>query len=449
MGAPSKRAKQVRQASEFDPQRLAVSINPPKQGPSVYSWTLEDIRNARDEQMRGYFARPARLAESMRTDDALFVAKANRLAPQRSIEIAIIQGKGARAESIANEADALFGAKGVGISSETVADIHGCLVDHGVAFATVTTTLREDGSRFDSMLKAWPVEFVRWDPNERAFKTRIEEGGEETIVHGDGRWVIFTKNELEPFKHGTLLPAALVWARHAYAIRDWAKGSVAHGNAKVIGEMPEGVPLQGDGANGLSQEAAAFLDVLQAVGSADAPAGIKPAGSKIDYLVNSSTAWQVFSELVSNAEKAAARIYLGTDGTLGSQGGAPGVDVQALFGVAATIVEGDLECLERGIKTGVIEPWCALNFGDSTLAPTRKYMLPDPDKQARKAALAERSAAFYADLKGTRDAGIPLTQEHIDALAAAYGVVAPKLPAASVVVPAPSPTPAALRQVAR
>jgi hypothetical protein len=441
MGAPSKRAKQVRQSAEFDIRRLASEINPPKLGPSVYVWALDDIRFARDEQMRGYFTRPARLAESIRTDDALFVARTNRLAPQRSIEVGMVPGKGARAGSIANEADGLFGAKGVGLSTETIADIHGCLVDHGVAFAVNVATVREDGSRTDFAVKAWPIEHVYWHPTDCAYKTRLEDGTEETIVHGDGRWIVFTKNELEPFKNGCLIPAALVWARHAFAIRDWAKGSVAHGNAKVVGEMAEGVALQ-DGDGVLTREAAAMVDLMRGIVSGDAPVGIRPAGSKTDFLVNSSTAWQVWQELVTNAEKAAARVYLGTDGTLGTQGGAPGVDITALLGVAVALVEGDLEALEKGFKTGSIDPWCAVNFGDSSLAPTRKYLLPDPDKQARKAAFAERSKAFYADLKGCVDAGIPLTQSHIDALAAAYGVVAPKLPAAPTVVQAPAPAPA-------
>jgi hypothetical protein len=447
MGAPSKRAKRIRQASEFG--SLSRAISPPKSSPSVYAWNLADIQAARDEQMRGRFLRAARLAESMRTDDALYVARANRLAPQRSIEVAMVPAKGARGQSIASEADALFGAAGVGILPETIADIHGCLVDHGISFALTTATPREDGSRVDLSVSAWPIEFVRWDSTEGVFKTRIEDGAEETIVHGDGRWTIFCKNEIEPFKHGALLPAALVWARHAFAIRDWAKGSVAHGNAKIIGEMPEGVPMQNE--NGTTEEAAAFMQLLEAVCYSDAGVGIRPAGSKTDYLVNGSTAWQVFDNLVQNAEKAAARVYLGTDGTLGAQGGAPGVDIQALFGVAATIVEGDLECLERGFKSGVIEPWTALNFGDSSLAPTRAYLLPDPDEHARRMNLAERRVKFFEDMLAARDAGFELTDEYVATIAAEYGIEAPKLPVKPAAAPAPAvveaPAAPALRRV--
>lgn len=443
MGAPSKRARKIRKADEFSAARLAREITPPKLAPSAYAWTLDDIRTARDNQIRGIFKRPADLAESMRTDDALFVARQNRLAPQRAIETKIIAAKGAGADKIANEADALFGPAGIGLTSETVTDIHGCLLDHNVAFGINIASPRADGSRVDYFHRAWPIRFVRWDPVERLFKTQTEDGGEEPIVHGDGRWVIYVKNELEPFKSATLMPAALVWARHAFAIRDWAKSSVAHGNTKVVGSLAEGVPLQkAEGV--LSDEAAAFAALLRDFASSDAPVGIKPAGSTVEFVTNQSSAWQVFTELVRNAEKAAARIYLGTDGTLGSQGGAPGVDIQALFGVAATLVEGDLAALERGIKTGIIDPWCATNFGSSQMAPTRRYMLPDPDEDARFASIATRRQAFYADVQAARDAGFDLTPDAVAQIAALHGVAAPPMRAA-LAPAAPATTTPALR----
>lgn len=447
MGAPSKRAKVVRGAKEFDANRLQTQVNPPKGNSGSVAWSLEDIFSARDMQMAGTFYRPARLAEAMRTDDALFVAYENRLAPQRCLPVSIVPSKGARAAAIANEAEALFGQKGIAIRPETVDDIHGCLVNHGIAFATNVMTPREDGSRVDIEMHAWPIENVRWNSYKRCFIARTEEG-EEDIVHGDGRWVVFSDHEIEPWKYGAILPGALVWARHAFAVRDWAKASVAHGNAKVIGEMPEGMALQ-DADGNLTAESAAFLELLKAIGSADAPVGIRPAGSKTDYLTNNSSAWQVWSELVANAEKAAARIYLGTDGTLGTQGGAPGVDIQALFGVALTKVQGDLACLERGILTGVIEPWCAINFGDSSLAPSRVYEIPDADEDARRASFATRNQALFADVKAAKEAGFAITPEYVANLAKQHGVPAPSIAAAPAVAPATetTPAPAALRRV--
>jgi len=444
MGAASKRAKRVRVAAEFDVQRLAAELMAPSAPVGLYAWTLPDIFAARDEQMLGRFRLAARMAESMRTDDALYVAYTNRLAPQRCIKVALKPaGKGARAAAVSGEGEALFGQRGVGIYPDTLADIHGCLVNHGVAFAIAVAKPRIDGSRVDYFLKAWPIEFVRWDAYTKTFKTQVDSGPEETIVHGDGRWIIFAKNEIEPWKHGAILPSALVWARHAYGLRDWAKGSLAHGNAKIVGEMPEGVSLQEGPDGALSPQAASFLTLLRALASGEAPVGIRPAGSKTDFVANPSNAWQVFDQLVTGADKAAARIYLGTDGTMGSQGGAPGVDVEELFGVAATIVEGDLHCIERGLQSGLLEPWAAINFGSSDLAPQRLYTIPDADEIALGDSLAKRRTDFWADIASTKANGFEVTQEYVDALALAYNVspptLLPKPVAAAPAAPAAAP----------
>ena len=461
----SKRARKIRVSTDFDLARLKNGVLEPTSYGGAYGWDLQSIRDARDQQMLGIFSGPSRLADAMRTDDALFVAFENRLAPQRCLKVSIVPAKGPRGGSIAQEAEALFGENGIAVRPDTMSDIVGTLANHGVAFAHVTWTPRDDGSRWDCEVNAWPIEFVRWDPIGRTFETQVDQtsmaealasGAKSTssvpITHGDGRWIVFRKHELSPWKHeACILPAALVWARHAFALRDWSKGSASHGNAKVVGEMPEGVDLQGvDG--GMTSEAAAFLELLTSIASQDQPVGIRPAGSKTEFLSNSSGAWQVWNELAANAERAAARIYLGTDGILGAVGGAPGVDVAALFGVATTKVQGDLAALERGILTGVIEPWCAVNFGDSSLAPQRIYVIPDADADAVKANFATRQTAFHADVKAYRENGFDITQNLIDEIAKLHDV--PAFALAPVVEPVAAVTeqpaaPTALRAVRR
>jgi hypothetical protein len=220
-----------------------------------------------------------------------------------------------------------------------------------------------------------------------------------------------------------------VWARHAFAIRDWSKGSVAHGSAKVVGEMPQGVALQAaDGS--LTAEAGAFISALRDIATSDAAVAIRPAGSKTEFVTNNSSAWQVWTELVSNAEKAAARIYLGTDGTLGASGGAPGVDIESLFGVAATKVQGDLAAISRGLAS-VIDIWTAINFGDSSLAPTRRYMVPDGDADAARASVTARLDAFHSQVEKARANGFVVDQDYIAQLAETYDVTAPMLPPAT------------------
>lgn len=447
MGAPSKRAKTVRKASEFDLARLINKLFIPRDGrTTIDSWSLEDIYLARTDQMIGQFILPARMAEQFNTDDALFTARTNRLAPRRCIPVEIEPARGGRAAAIADEAEALYGGEGVGITAAALNSIHDCLLNHGIAFATCVATPREDGSRVDLELHYWPIEYVRWDPVFRVFKARAdpntvqpgdipETGYNEygfvggywiPIIHGDGRWVIFSDYEIESFRRdAVLLPASLVWARHAFAARDWLRASKAHGSVKMIGELPAGVPLQD--AKGDTAEAMAMIQLMRDFVEQNAPVGLRPAGSKTEFIASGSTAWQVFDSLMMNAEKAAARIYLGTDGTLGSQGGAPGVDIQSLFGVATTKVRNDLEVLSRGINTGLIQPWCAINFGDSKFAPKRKYCVPNDDERAVHQDFSERNAAFYAALGAARAAGLVLTPEFVASLAKFYKVPPPEL----------------------
>jgi hypothetical protein len=429
MGAPSKRAKKTRTGSEFDLVRLAAELRPPKVATGLYSWDLDSIRSARDAQMRGAFKLAARLAQATRTDYAIFASFLNRLAPQRGLPIELVPpNDGARAARVMLEAEALFGARGVGIHPDTLADIDGTLANHGVAFGINVVTPRDDGSRVDFEHKSWPIEYVRWDPTLRGYLTQLEGQSEEVICHGDGRWVIYQQHEHDPWTHGAILAVAILWADHAFGVRDRAKASNTHGNAKIVGMMPEGVALQDTEGGKLTPEATAFMQLLRDVASADTPVGIKPFGSTLDYITNNSTAWQIFKEIIDSGDKAADRVYLGHDITVT---GAGGDAVGYLFGVRNDIVEGSLRAIERGLRTGVIEPWAAINFGDSSLAPDRVYMLPDADEDARRKSLAERTNAFHAAIEAAKKNSFDVTVDYVTKLAAEFGIIAPPLPDAS------------------
>ncbi len=448
--AASKRAKKIRQAGEFDLARLTAELKTPTFPSAVYSWKLPAIMAARNDQLAGQFEAPARMAKAMRTDPAIAVSYKNRLKPQQSLQVEIKPAKGSRAKAVAQEAEALFGQRGVGIRRGSLNKITGCLANHGIAIGCNVWTPRADGSRVDVEMRYWPIEFVRWDSTRDCLMTRIsatqdidgtvhDRGyAEIPIVHGDGRFVVFANHDVEPWtEEACLLSGALVWAGHAFAMRDWNKGSASHGNAKVVGTLPESIPIDSD-------EGAAFKELIKSIASDDSPAVLKPFGATLEYIMNGSRAYQVWSELSDTCKRTAARIYCGTDAFLGAQGGAPGVDVTALFGVAVTIVTGDLrDAIEPGILTGLIEPWCAVNFGDSSLAPSREYMIPDVDADAVRESFAKRQQAFFADIQAARGAGFNVDQEYVETVAAMYDVPVPQLLAA-VPMPATEPAPLAV-----
>lgn len=405
----------VRKAEEF---QGAAAVQPPRRTESAFSWSLELIRCARDDQLRGHFQWPVRLAEAMRTDDALFTAYHNRIAPHSAIAARLEAAPGVRGEAVRRRAS-----ESVIAPRAVLEGILGTMANHGLAVGYVKRHPNDDGTRVDFELCEWPLEHVQWNSSTEQLETRVRGGGAMVpIVHGDGAWIVFRKFALDPWKQeACVLPGALLWAAHANGLRDWAGGSASHGLAKIIGELPEGVSLK-DADGNLSPEAESFLQMLQDVVSGEAPAGVRPPGSKTEFVSNSSTAWQVFNELILNREKGAARIYLGTDASLGSVGGAPGVDIATLFGVATTKVQGDFEALEQALAVGLYQPWAAVNEGDSRHAPTLVYDMPDPDAEAEADARAKGITRLCEAVQQLRDQQFEVTQDVVRVLAEQFGV---------------------------
>lgn len=412
--------------TEDDFKVTAISTPKASKKPTL-AWPLDAIRAARDAQLAGQFGRAAALGIAMRLDDAIFVAHYNRTAPIGSLNITIEAAPTTRGANVAKKARDL-----INVPRPVLLSLVSTLVIHGVAFGQVIRETLDDGVSIAMTVREWPIEFVKWDDKQQAYVTQVEDGEDVVIEHGNGEWIVFAKQDTMPHQNeACILPGALIFASHIDAVRSWNAASVSHGQAKLIGELPEGVPLQADGG-GLSPEAASFLEMLTDVVSGESGAGIRPAGSKTDFVANGSSAWQVFSELLLNREKAAARVWLGTDGILGSVGGAPGVDIQTLFGVATTKMQGDVDALERGLFEGLFIPWTALHYGDARFAPRLRFEVPDADMAQRNEQKRAARAAFFEALRDLKANGLVVDQETIDDLAADYGVNPPMLSEAVV-----------------
>jgi hypothetical protein len=409
--------------------RAARAVKPPTRVQGSYSWSLQRIREVRDQQMRGQFAFPVRLAEAFRTDDALFTAYQARCATQSAIGLSWNAAQTPSGPAVLERAR--FAIK---VPQHVRQSILGTMANHGLAIGYVEQAVVDSpaGPTVTFTLTEWPLEFVRYIVADGTLETRVKDGGLPVkITHGDGRWVVFSKFGVLPWtQDACLLPAALLWAAHAEGLADWAGASAAHGQPRVIGELPEGIPL-GDGQGGLSPDAQKFLDLITDLINGDAAAGVRPFGAKTDWIANTSTAWQVFTELINNREGAAAKIYLGTDAILGARGGAPGVDVAALFGIATTRIQGDLEALERGYCEGLILPWCALHGVATDDAPRLVYELPDVDADKRSEQEAAAITRLADAIDAMKRAGLEVSQAVLDALVRALGVSVPCVAAAA------------------
>jgi hypothetical protein len=455
------KGRPVQTAASYDLDRLRQRVDPPLQPSVALAPSLADIMDARDLQLAGKFHVPYEMAARMNSDDAIFVARQARLAPIEAIRVAIEPADDSgKAGRIAGHAAPLFGQGGSACSPEDDKAINRDLADHGLAIGINQQWCpRPDGSGIDVVHRHWPLRDVEWDAgSERLIAlVRVDADPPPTaapasigrlgryissvpIVHGDGRWVVYQNQAHHSWQHdAAVLAGFLVWARHAFGASDWAAVSRSHGSPKWLGTLPQGMSLQvpSKDAQGeiipgqveLSPEAKAYLDLLGDMASLAQPYGVQAFGSKTELMINTSTAWQVFSELMTNAEKAAARIWTGTDALLGAQGGAPGIDISALFGVASTIIQGDLGVIARARHTGVIVPWTALNYGTSARAPQRVYQIPDPDLQRAREELVAMEAAYVAAISARRAANLLVSQEWADDLADRLGVARGELAA--------------------
>lgn len=426
--APRNQIDRIRTKDDFK-QSLAAAVEAPRREQPIVCWDLERIRSARDAQMRGDFQLAVRLAEAIRTDDVLFTAWGNRIAPVNSVDMLLSAYAGVRGEAVRRKAlDSVF------VPKTTIADIEGTLVNHAIAIGYNHQVTNADGTRVDFIHEEWPLEWVKWNHSRECLETAVRGAGVRTpIVHGDGRWTIYRKFRTLPWtKDAAILPAAFVWAAHANGIKDWAAGSRSHGEAKVIGTLPEGFSLElldEDGNPKLTEEAFGFLQMLQKIMTGESGVGVMPFGSTADMLTNTSTMYQVFSELILSREKAGNRIYLGTDAALGAAGGAPGVDISLLFDVASTKLQSDFACIQQGLNTGVYLPWTAINEDDSRYAPRAAFQIPDPDADKKSEENSNKRKRLFDALDRMRSLNLDVTQDTIDNLAAEYGVTSniPKL----------------------
>jgi hypothetical protein len=435
----------VRKAEDFAGSASVRERAPTRRQPDTL-WSLEKIRAARDAQMRGDFAQPVRLAEAMRTDDALYTAYHNRIAPQSAVATKLVACAGARGEAACRKAQAsCFVSRGV------LVGIAGTLANHGIAIGYITREPSDDGSRVDLKLSEWPLEFVKWNPSTEQLETTVKDGGMRvTIVHGDGYWVVFRKTDVLPWtQEAALLPASMIWGAHSYALADWAGASKSHGLAKIVGELPAGVMLQqklADGSVTLNAEADMFLQMIQDIVSGEAQAGLRPAGSKLDVVANTSTMYQVFSELILDRKKAAAFVYLGTDASLGAAGGAPGVDISQLLGISSSKLQGDFDAIEQGLNTGFYPVWTAINCGDSRYSPRLEYIVPDPDASQKSEQNGKAYERLFTALEGLRRNKVAITQALVAKLCSAFRIDdVPTMPEheAAPVAAAPSTEPPA------
>lgn len=375
----------------------------------LYAWDTERILAARNAHVLGQFSASWPLAVAMWTDPSIFAARLNRLAPALGLPREIVGGA---SDAVRNEATETFLTGPRAITNGLLSEVFDTNAMMGFMVYQNVWTPREDGSRIDVAIEPWPMAALVWRDYSQELLAQTTDGL-VPVVHGDGKWVVVRVRETKPWQSGALVPLAVVWPDGGYGRRDRSRNAEAHGEAKAVGYLPEGVNVAGP--EGLAMAAA--LQKLHAARGLM----VAPYGSEVKYLESMNQAWQIFREILTSSRSDAQLIMLGQDGAASSTGGNY-VKSSVLFGVRNDIVEGDVGSVGRAIGEGTLGPWEAVNFGAGGDLLSLHWLMPDADEDARRESHAKRTADFNAAVKAYRENGFEISQEFVAALANSFGI---------------------------
>lgn len=431
---------------DFNPSAVAEPADAWPRTLGLSSWTKADVDAARADLSRGIFRRPVSLWRSAKTDAAIYAAALNRIAPMAGLPLELDAGcpdghaarPGGLGERAMAEASARFLGGECDIPFDVLADVNEELAVFGVSVCQVVRSQTDAGDRVNLRLENWPLEHTQHyetapDGGRGLYASTTE--GWVPIVHGDGRWVVFSAHAQEPWNWGALIALSDVWASRAFARRDRSKSGESQGDSKWIATMPEGMSTKSPEGKEMLAQVLALYNRRRAM--------LKPFGSVIERNEAMSQNWQIFKEIISSDDSDAAKILLGqdvSDTAVSSQR----LSFAQLFGIRNDLVERDLTVMARQLNTGLIRPWQAMNFGRIDLVRGIAWRFPDFDQDQRRESLAKRELDLATIVKARRDAQLPVTQTWIDCLCRDLGVqtfVLPDLAASGSSVANPLATP--------
>jgi len=267
----------------------------------------------------------------------------------------------------------------------------------------------------------WAVQYRRW----RRTYVAITNDGPVDIISGDGKFTLLGDTE-EPHFDGAIRALAEEVLDGRLTQQARANYVDRYGSPKLIGTMPEKVPVRGP-------EGDAMFDAMATIRGPDG-FGVIPHGAEVDWYSLSAQQSTVFKDSLENVWQYVAAILLGSDGTMSPSTGVYSAPIFA--GVRRDLIDRMLKAMVRGVNLGHVAPWLAFNFLASIeeqrargiwVDPVLDIPLPDPDADARMKSYAERVEKLHTIVKQERDAGFQVTQERVNQLAEKLDVEAPVL----------------------
>lgn len=295
-------------------------------------------------------------------------------------------------------------------------------------------------------LKTWNPQFLYWRWDTRSYWL-IHQDGQEEIRAGDGRWMV-----LSPYGHnhgwlyGLIRSLAKLWLDRQFAWRDWARASekyslgVTKGKVPMNASEPDKAQFSASMTN-LPNESFVML-----------PQGeTQQASFDVEMMTTDSAVnWQSFKERFGQLDTSIAILILGQNLSTEVQGGSRAA-AEVHENVRQDVLKADDQIWSTTVRTQILAPWVAYNWGDliaesgrtlNEFVPEVTHKVDPPEDLEKQAKVFLAVSQALMNLQGAPvDIRAVLEHYNIPVLSGDSPAVGDAPPGADVNERPPAPTP--------
>lgn len=247
----------------------------------------------------------------------------------------------------------------------------------GVGIATMAWDMSPDRLTPKSV-RALPNDGLFWDDQSRKLYYQFDGGLVEEVVHGDGKWIVFSPYGYRSWTQGKVMSLADCWLMRQWTRRDWARRNELVGQGIIKGTTPPGAlpPAQDTWAAKLRRMGSSGVIVC--------PKSADGSGYDATLIEAKADGHDLFSSFIAQQNVDIAVGLLGQNLTTEvPSGGVFGTTAHGA--VRQDYLEWDSRSEADCLRSGAIVPCVVVNGGEEALAPWPERHTDPPEDEKAKA----------------------------------------------------------------
>lgn len=389
--------------------RVALNTQSAREFPIgfIESWTVETVKSALSQFLRGDFNRVSQMVDAMCADDKIFDSLDARILSVVGLEVDMVSAdnSGSKGEKIAAEAAGWWYDA---VPEWVTRDMLKWAIMLRAAAAEMVWVAKGKGpaaKRWVPKVVTHHPQFLRFDETKQQF-TLSTRDGLLPITPGDGRWLLWTPAGPRGWSMGAVRPLAVPWLIRTFVRSDWAKRAEFVGGGAIMAKVPK--------SEQKAEVINAFVQQLRRLGKNSV---VKiPEGFDVVFDALGELQSEGFAKLAEHAEKAITLALRHVSLTTSMDGNGSNAAAKTHRAMGQGYDQAECDGLATFEREQVLGPWAEFNHGDRDLAP---WPLRDAAPPEDTKASADTMKAFVEALRGFVALGVPVD---VPALAERFGV---------------------------